>query len=249
MHIMLVNDDGIHAPGIQTLCRAAREAGHQVSVCAPDGERSAISHAITLSRLLNVVETEMEGAELALKVDGTPADCASLGLYLIPQVDMVISGINNGPNLGGAAVYSGTIAAAMEASMSGVPALAVSLCEWGWEDYLPAARVALRVAEWAREHPLPKGAVYSLNVPALPYGEIRGVRPAMLSPMFIGKPDFSRVETEAGVRYQFIGGTDEPLDDPSYDTTKVGQGFATLTTLTWNLRLSGPDPDTSGIRL
>ena len=96
MHIMLTNDDGVHALGIRTLARVLSEAGHRVSVCAPDRERSAASHSITLRRALNVEKVEFPGAETAYAADDTPADCARLGLYLIPDVDLVISGINNG---------------------------------------------------------------------------------------------------------------------------------------------------------
>ena len=118
MHIMLTNDDGVHALGIRTLARVLSEAGHRVSVCAPDRERSAASHSITLRRALNVETVEFPGAEIAYAADGTPADCARLGLYLIPDVDLVISGINNGSNLGGACVYSGTVGAAITPRIS-----------------------------------------------------------------------------------------------------------------------------------
>ena len=104
MHLMLVNDDGIRAPGIRALCAAAVAAGHRVSVCAPDCERSAASHSITLRQGLRAERTDFPGAEVAYAVSGTPADCARLGLYLIPGVDAVISGVNNGSNLGGACI-------------------------------------------------------------------------------------------------------------------------------------------------
>ena len=116
MHLMLVNDDGIHAPGIRALCDAAVAAGHRVSICAPDRERSAASHSITLGKSLTARKIDYPGAEVAYAAGGTPADCARLGLYLIPGVDAVISGINNGSNMGGACIYSGTVAAATEAS-------------------------------------------------------------------------------------------------------------------------------------
>ena len=127
MHLMLVNDDGIHAPGIRALCDAATAAGHRVSISAPDRERSAASHAISLADSLKAERIDYPGAGTAFVVNGTPADCARLGLFLIPDVDVVISGVNNGSNMGGACIYSGTVAAATEASMSGTPGLAVYL--------------------------------------------------------------------------------------------------------------------------
>ena len=112
MHILLVNDDGIHAPGIRTLAQTLASRGHRVSVCAPDRERSAASHSITLREPVTAQRVDLPGAETAYAASGTPADCARLGLYLIPDAEMVISGINNGPNLGGACIYSGTVGAA-----------------------------------------------------------------------------------------------------------------------------------------
>ena len=164
MHLMLVNDDGIRAPGLRAMCEAAVKAGHKVSICAPDEERSAASHSISLRKKMRAVKQDYPGAETAYAADGMPADCARLGLYLIPDVDVVISGINNGSNMGGACIYSGTVAAATEASMSGTPALAVSLCAYNAEDYSAAAKVALKVVEWMETHPLPRGAIYNLNV-------------------------------------------------------------------------------------
>ena len=114
MHLMLVNDDGIHAPGIRALCDAAIAAGHKVSLCAPDRERSAASHAITLGAPIKARKIDFPGAEVAYAASGTPADCARLGLYLIPGVDAVLSGVNNGSNMGGACIYSGTVSAATE---------------------------------------------------------------------------------------------------------------------------------------
>ena len=162
MHILLTNDDGVFAPGIRALAEAFRGAGHRVSVCAPDRERSAASHSVTLATDLHPKRLSADWAERIWAVDGTPADCASLGLFLAnaeEPVDMVVAGINRGMNLGGACVYSGTVGAALEAAMCGVQALAVSLCidpsRREPEDYGPAARAALRVAEWMPAHPLP----------------------------------------------------------------------------------------------
>ena len=188
MHIMLTNDDGVHALGIRTLARVLSEAGHRVSVCAPDRERSAASHSITLRRALNVEKVEFPGAEIAYAADGTPADCARLGLYLIPDVDLVISGINNGSNLGGACVYSGTVGAAMEASMSGVPALASSIGAFDHSDYVPAARITLKVAEWMMEHPLARGEFYNLNMRRFAALLPRRSRPIIWTPPPISRP-------------------------------------------------------------
>ena len=249
MHILLVNDDGIHAPGIRTLAQTLASRGHRVSVCAPDRERSAASHSITLREPVTAQRVDLPGAETAYAASGTPADCARLGLYLIPDVELVISGINNGPNLGGACIYSGTVGAATEAAMSGVPALASSLCIFNSEDYSGAAEVTARVAEWMVAHPLRRGEIYNLNVPPLPYGKLRGVRAAVSAPNFLDSAVYREVETEDGVVYHYALGENVPIEDPNCDQLLMEAGYATLTRLTWDLRADAEDPDVSALIL
>lgn len=249
MHILLINDDGIHAPGIRTLAQTLASRGHRVSVCAPDRERSAASHSITLREPVTAQRVDLPGAETAYAASGTPADCARLGLYLIPDVELVISGINNGPNLGGACIYSGTVGAAIEAAMSGVPALASSLCIFNSEDYSAAAEVTARVAEWMVDHPLRRGEIYNLNVPPLPYDELRGVRAAVSAPNFLDSAVYREVETEDGVVYRYALGENVPIEDPNCDQLLMEAGYATLTRLTWDLRADAEDPDVSALIL
>lgn len=247
MHLLLVNDDGIHAPGIRALCDAAAAAGHRVSVCAPDCERSAASHSISLGRALHAKKIDFPNAEIAYAVDGTPSDCARLGLFLIQDVDAVISGINNGSNLSGACIYSGTVAAATEASMSGTPALATSLCAYGLTDpqaFASAAKLSVKVAQWMLDRPLPRGCVYNLNVPALAYEEIKGVKAAQLGPTYMDSPNYEKVETQDGVAYKYMHGEDSVwADAPNSDVTLTEAGYASLTKLTWNLQMNADDPD------
>lgn len=252
MHILLSNDDGIFAPGIRALAEALAGAGHRVSVCAPDRQRSAASHSATLDVPLHPQRQDFPGAVRAWAVDGTPADCASLGLFLAGReepVDLVLAGINRGMNLGGACVYSGTVGAALEAAMCGAQALAVSLCvdprDDGPEHYDAAARVALRVTRWMPAHPLPLGVIYNLNVPNLPYERLRGLVPATLAPVFLDKPDYM-ADGEGGYRYR---GMPRPFEDSHYDTTRIDQGFATLTKLTWDFRLNADDAELGEIGL
>lgn len=252
MNVLLTNDDGIRSPGIHALAQAFAAAGHRVFVCAPDRERSAASHSVTLAVTLHAEPVDFPCAERAWASDGTPSDCASLGLFLARDagVDLVVSGINRGMNMGGACVYSGTVNAAMEASMCGCQGLAVSLCTEAHRgedlnDYGPAARLALRVAEWIGAHPLPLGALYSLNVPALPYDGIRGLVPARLAPVFLDPPDYAPAE-DGSWRYR---GFPRRFDDERYDTVLVDRGFATLTKLTWDWRLDADDGDINEIGL
>lgn len=161
----------------------------------------------------------------------------------------MISGINNGPNLGGACIYSGTVGAATEAAMSGVPALASSLCIFNSEDYSGAAEVTARVAEWMVAHPLRRGEIYNLNVPPLPYGELRGVRAAVSAPNFLDSAVYREVETEDGVVYRYALGENVPIEDPNCDQLLMEAGYATLTRLTWDLRADAEDPDVSALIL
>lgn len=251
MHILLTNDDGIHAEGIRALCEGLVATGHRVSVCAPDRERSAASHSVTLKRPLRAEPVDFPGAERAWQADGTPADCASLGLWLTREdpADMVIAGINFGMNLGGACIYSGTVGAAMEASMCGTPAMAVSLCVKDWDsaaDFAPAARLAARVAPWVIAHPLPMGCVYNLNVPPVPYGEIKGLVPGRLAPVFLGAPMYRETEKDT---YKFEYNAPVPMEDPRGDVGLVAKGYATITKLTWDFRMDAPDEDMNAIGL
>lgn len=253
MRVLLTNDDGIFAPGIKALGEAFRGAGCHVSVCAPDRERSAASHSATFTPL-HARSVALDWADQAWVVDGTPADCASLGLFLTREapVDLVVSGINRGMNLGGACVYSGTVGAALEAAMSGCQGLAVSLCfdpeRPETEDYAAAARIAVKVAEWAVRHPLPLGVMYNLNVPPLPYGQIRGIVPAALAPVFLMPPDYRLVEDEEGAGYRYQG-RPQRFERPDYDTVQIDAGYATLTRLTWDFRLNADDSELGEISL
>ena len=251
MNVLLTNDDGIFAPGIQALADTFSAAGHRVFVCAPDQERSAASHSATFGRPLQAREVEFDHAEKAWATDGTPSDCASFGLFMARTegIDLVVSGINRGMNMGGAAVYSGTVAAAMEASMCGTPALAVSLFIDPFaphtEDYTAAARVALRVAGWMPDHPLPLGALYSLNVPALPYNALKGLVAARLAPVFLDEPNYEPAEG-GGWNYRGIG---RDFSGEDYDLTLAERGYCTLTKLTWDWRMNAPDDELNGIGL
>lgn len=165
MNILVTNDDGIHAPGIRALAEALAQVG-EVAVVAPDRERSAVSHALTLHHPLRA-ECLAPGR---FSVDGTPTDCVNLGIHSLLEFhpDLVVSGINRGANLGDDVTYSGTVAAAMEATLMGIPAFAVSLaCREEHADYSNAAAFAVRLAVKVLENGLPKDTFLNVNVPDL----------------------------------------------------------------------------------
>lgn len=249
MKIMLVNDDGYRAQGLLTLGRALIKRGHSVKVCAPDRERSAASHSFTISSPLKARAFSEDGLE-GFAIDGTPADCARLGLYMLGNdVDLTISGINHGGNMGGACVYSGTVAGAMEAAMCGCQALAASLNAFGACDFHDAAEVTAAVAEWAAEHPLPMGDIYNLNVPAVPYADIKGVRRASLAPLFLGEAKYEKRRAPYGFDYYWlVDGENVPMRDPESDVVLCSDGWATISALSWNM-LSRADMPLDEVKL
>lgn len=237
MKIMLVNDDGCHAEGIQTLARALKRAGHNAIICAPDRERSAASHSFTFSKPLTVAPFEENGVS-GYSISGTPSDCASLGLQVLDHdVDMVLSGINHGPNMGGACIYSGTVGAAMQASMGGFPAMAVSIGDYKKQiNFEAAAQVALKVLDVIKDCPLEKGEIYNLNVPDIPYDEIKGVRFATLSNDFVCRTDYEKISEENGTaQYKVVFDGEVENTDPGCDSVLHSQGWASLSVLTWNM--------------
>lgn len=165
MLILLTNDDGIHSPGLQALADEMKSIG-RVAVVAPDRERSAVGHALTLHSPLRAEEI----AEQRWAVSGTPTDAVNLGIHglLSETPDLVVSGINKGSNMGDDLTYSGTVAAAMEATLMGVPAMAVSLAgkSFKYDDFQHATVVARELAQTIAEHGLPADTFINVNVPA-----------------------------------------------------------------------------------
>lgn len=171
MKILLSNDDGCMAPGLVCLRDQLRTV-HQVSVVAPDRNRSGASNSLTI---LNPVRVQRH-ADGTMCVDGTPTDCVHLALtgLLDEQPDMVVSGINAGANLGDDTLYSGTVAAAMEGRHLGYSAIAISCVSIAPKHYDTAARVALRMIERLQAAPLPGDTILNVNVPDVPWDELRG---------------------------------------------------------------------------
>ncbi len=178
LRILVANDDGIDAPGLRALVKRL-SLDHDVYVCAPDGERSSMSHAVTYWRLNNEAQRrEVPGAKEAWAVHGTPADCVFYGLSLFwkNKIDVVISGINQGENLNADVLYSGTVGAAMEGLMLGVPSMAVSLCSFTSDDFAPTADLAVKLLPKYMQDEKRFSYVCNINVPAIPYEKIKGIR-------------------------------------------------------------------------
>jgi 5'-nucleotidase len=179
MRILISNDDGIFALGIRTLANTIAEAGHEVMVVAPNTERSATGHGLTLHQ---PIRAEMiEGIFLpqvkAWSCSGTPSDCVKLALSAIVESkpDFVLSGINQGSNLGTDILYSGTVSAAMEGTIEGITSIAFSLASFTSKNFQPAANFAVDLINKLKENPLPDATLLNVNIPAVTEKEILGV--------------------------------------------------------------------------
>ncbi|MCB9669379.1 MAG: 5'/3'-nucleotidase SurE [Alphaproteobacteria bacterium] len=228
MKLLVTNDDGVHAPGLLALAAALGELG-EVWVVAPEREQSAQSHAFTLHKPLRVTEV----GERRIALSGTPADCSYAAIHgLVPRPDLVVSGINRGANLGSDVHYSGTVAAAREAVLQGVPAIAASLYIRGGQDEMQferAAAIVRDLASTAIRKGLPDGTLLNVNVPN---GDVvHGVRPTVL-----GRRRYTAQVEERqdprGRRYVWIGGApigDEPIADSDVEWAR--RDWATVTPL------------------
>ncbi len=175
--ILVTNDDGIYAPGLFALQQAMSAIG-DARVVAPDSERSAAGHAITIADPLRVWEYEKNGGFFGHAVNGTPADCVKIGVKAIlkQKPDLVVSGINQGPNTAINVIYSGTVSAATEGTLMGIPSIAFSITTFRKTDFSFAAKFAKYLAEKVLREGLPNGTLLNVNIPSLPPEEIKGVK-------------------------------------------------------------------------
>lgn len=185
MKILLSNDDGFLAPGIRCLAQELSMIA-EVTIVAPDRNRSGVSNSLTLDRPLQI----MQHAEREFSVNGTPTDCVHLAItgLLKEMPDMVISGINEGANLSDDVLYSGTVAAAMEGRFLGFPAIAVSLAGEHMRYYQTAAEIIRSIVENIGVNPLPNLSILNINVPDLPISEIQGVQMTRLGARHLARP-------------------------------------------------------------
>jgi 5'-nucleotidase len=225
--ILLTNDDGVHAAGLAALMKRIAEVA-EVVVVAPDRERSAVGHALTLHHPLRAARV----AENIYSVDGTPTDCVNLGIHslLAFRPDLVISGVNRGANVGDDVTYSGTVAAALEATLMGIPAIAVSLVTQGaGEHYDAAAACAARLAQMVFEKGLPADTFLNVNVPDIA-AELLKV------PLITcqGKRSYQGTIVDKidprGRNYYWIGTADLSFQDiPGSDYHAVSRGHVSIT--------------------
>jgi 5'-nucleotidase len=228
MIILLSNDDGIHSEGLLALEQAFQNLGETYTV-APDREQNSMSHALTLHRPLRVQEITPR----RFAVDGTPTDCVKLALTgLLPvKPNLVVSGINKGPNLGDDVVYSGTVSAAIEGALLGLPAIAASLVTFRELHFEPAAEFALELARRALKIGFPPNTLLNINVPAVPKNEIKGWRLTRQGKRHYKEEVIERVDPR-GRKYYWIGGDDLGFTcEEGTDCTAVSEGYISVTPL------------------
>lgn len=233
LRILLSNDDGIQAPGLFAMKVALERAGHTVTVCAPDRPRSASGHAITLHKPLRMKQAPFSDGTLGYAVSGTPADCVTVGLVEVVknEIDMVISGINHGPNLGWDVTYSGTVSAAMEAVINGFPAIAVSVASYDEDLHWDTAAnyVAQTLVPQVGKFGLPPVTLLNVNAPDIPEAELKGVRlTSQGSRQYVDRIE-KRVDP-VGRAYYWLGGQLHTAEAaPGTDTRAVGEGYISVT--------------------
>ena len=236
MHILVTNDDGVTAPGLFALATEMRALGH-VSVLAPDHNWSASGHVKTMHRPLRVKETTLADGSPAWASDGAPSDCVALGLlgFITERIDLVVSGINPNANIGHDVTYSGTVTAAMEAAIGGVPGIAFSLHASeefpGAIDYLPAARVAHRIVKRLISQGLSSDLLLNVNIPYLKDDEIKGILITRQG-LRIYRDRLDRRVDPRGRPYYWIGG-DSPTAtlDEGTDFNAIENGYVSITPL------------------
>ncbi|MEO7198753.1 MAG: 5'/3'-nucleotidase SurE [Dokdonella sp.] len=228
MRVLVSNDDGVDAPGILVLAECLAELG-EVTVVAPDRDRSGASNSLTLDQPIRVIRH----SENRYRVAGTPTDCVHLALsgLLDHEPDIVVSGINNAANLGDDVIYSGTVSAAMEGRFLGLPAIAVSLVTHDHKgvNYVSAAHAVLLLVKQLLIDPLPADTILNVNVPDLPWEEIRGFSVARLGRRHRAAPCVEQLDPRGKTIY-WIGPAGAAEDDgPGTDFHAVREGFISVT--------------------
>ena len=231
MRILICNDDGIHAPGISVLYGAAKEFG-ELHVIAPDVERSAAGHAITLADPIKSTPVDKSGEFFGYGIGGTPADCIKLAVCAILKdtpPDLVLSGINLGSNTGISVIYSGTVSAATEGVVLGIPGVAFSLCTYTDPEWEMAGRVAREITQKIIETPMPPNVLLNVNMPNLPYEQLKGIKVTRMGrSRFIEK--FHKRLDPRGRTYYWLDGELEVHDEgDDIDIHAVRDGFVSIT--------------------
>ncbi len=235
MLILLSNDDGINAPGLKAAYSGLKNLG-EVFVTAPESEQSAVGHAITIADPLRVREVFENGDRFGYAVDGTPADCVKIAVLALMErkPDIVVSGINHGGNYAANIIYSGTVSAATEGTILGIPSVALSMNSFIDHDFSRAVRLALPIIKETAEKGLPDGTLLNVNFPE-PSIEHKGVKVCRHSDRKF-QVKFEKRHDMRGLQYYWQGGEMDLADpDPQTDIRAVEEGYTTITPIRYDL--------------
>ncbi len=239
LKVLISNDDGIHANGLQTLA-AKLSQHHEVYVVAPDRERSAMGHALTLHKPIRVEEVEMKfPVKQAFSTSGTPSDCVKLALnaLLDVEIDVVVSGINHGPNLGSDVIYSGTVSAALEGAIHGIPSIAVSLVNGSDKlaDFSHGAEFIADFLPRAMKVGIPAKSILNVNIPAVSRHHFAGVQISDLGTRMYTDSYERRVDPRGGVYFWLAGEVVESGEPENTDVAAIRNNMVSVSPVHYNL--------------
>lgn len=235
--ILVTNDDGITAPGIRNLVEFMNEIG-EVVVCAPNSPQSGKGHAITINSTITFEEIQLEGPQKDFSLSGTPVDCVKFALdKLLPRrPDIVVSGINHGANSSINVIYSGTMSAAVEAGVEGLPSIGFSLLDFSWDaDFGQAKDFIQKIVRRSLEQPMPKGVVLNVNIPKLNKEDIKGIRICHQAHAKWEESFDERINPH-GKKYYWLTGYFNNMDeDKNADENALAEGYISIVPVKFDL--------------
>jgi len=237
VRILLCNDDGIHAPGISILHQAVSGFG-ELRVVAPDVERSAAGHAITLADPIKSTPVEKDGVFFGDAIGGTPADCIKLAVCALMKnapPDLILSGINLGSNTGISVLYSGTVSAATEGVILGIPGVAFSLCTYVDPQWGMAGRIVAELTEKIIQKPPPPGVLLNINLPNLSYEELKGIKVTRMGRSRFIEEFHKRLDPRGRTYYWLDGALEVHDEGDDIDIHAVRDGYVSITPIQLDL--------------
>jgi 5'-nucleotidase len=230
MNILLTNDDGIYAPGLRALYDGLRP-DNEVTVIAPESEQSAVGHAITILKPLRIKPISLSDGFKGFAVDGTPADCVKIGVrkVLSSTPDFIVSGINPGANVGVHVLYSGTVSAATEGAILGIPSISVSVDTFSHSHYEPGVRLVRSLIHIIKRNGLKKGTALNINLPALAWEDIKGISITRHSDSRFEETFDQRVDPRGNIYYWHATETLLVDKDGSTDQQALLEGRISIT--------------------
>lgn len=235
--ILVTNDDGVTAPGIRKLVALMNTLG-EVFVVAPDSPQSGKGHAITINSTITFEEIHLEGPQRDFSCSGTPVDCVKLALdKILPRrPDIVVSGINHGANSSINVIYSGTMSAAVEAGVEGLPAIGFSLLDYRFDaDFTQAQDHIINIVKTTMQNPLPKGIVLNVNIPKIQKEEIKGIKVCRQANAKWEENFDERVNPQGKTYFWLTGYLNNMDKDPNADETALNDGYITIVPVKFDL--------------